>query len=304
MNKFAQSGFSALAIGLVVLSSSQILNSQINLTPIANGNFRIAGTVVSVTSGLPLVRARVSITDTRADVRNRESIRSVLSSEEGRFEFRVQAGKYALSTARRGFITAFYDQHGQFSSAIVTGTGLDTENLVLRIAPYAVLFGKVIDENGEPIRGARVTVYREDRLSGLSQIRPFRNALTDDQGAYEIASLDGGNYFISATAKPWYAVRVVSSQPGRDQSGAEVSSSNADRSLDVAYPTTYYADVTESDEATPIPLRGGDHIGVDIHLNPVPALRLLFHPPGNLETGFTMPTFQKQAFDGLEELSE
>jgi len=300
MNKFAQSGFSVLAIGLFVLSSSQILSSQSNLTQIANGNFRIAGTVVNAISGQPLARARVSITDTHADVRNRESIQSVLTSEDGRFDLRVQAGKYALSAARKGFITAFYDQHGQFSSAIVTGTGLDTENLILRIAPYAVLFGKVIDENGEPIRHAQVTVYREDRLSGLSHIRPFRNALADDQGAYEIAPLDGGNYFISATATPWYAVHVASSQPGTDPSGKGVSSSNADRSLDVAYPTTYYADVTESDEATPIPVRGGDHIGVDIHLNPVPALRLLFHPPGNLETGFTMPTFQKQAFDRLE----
>jgi hypothetical protein len=46
------------------------------------------------------------------------------------------------------------------------------------------------------------------------------------------------------------------------------------RSLDVAYPTTYYNGATDTDGATPIPIQGGDHLQVDIHLNPVPALHL------------------------------
>ena len=67
----------------------------------------------------------------------------------------------------------------------------------------------------------------------------------------------------------------------------------------MAYPTTYYPDVTDADSATPIPIRGGERIDVDIHLNPVPALRLIFRVQANGNNGgYTFPQIQQPAFDG------
>jgi hypothetical protein len=106
--------------------------------------------------------------------------------------------------------------------------------------------------------------------------------------------MDDGVYFLSVNAKPWYAVHPVSSQ-----AGSETPSSQVDRSLDVAYPVTYYADATEADDATPIPVKGGDHLEIDIHLNPVPALHLLFHVADDGTNGFTVPQLQKPDFDGV-----
>jgi hypothetical protein len=62
---------------------------------------------------------------------------------------------------------------------------------------------------------------------------------------------------------------------------------------------TYYADATEADDATPIPSRGGDHLEVDIHLTPVPALHVLFHAPDNGAQGVAWPMLEKPAFDKL-----
>ncbi|HEX3351705.1 MAG TPA: carboxypeptidase regulatory-like domain-containing protein [Terriglobales bacterium] len=285
------------ASGLLLQSPAglhgQNSNPASNPTPMPVGGFRIAGTVVNAISGHPLARVQVII----ADVRNRQNVQAGITSEDGRFEFQVPAGKYALRAAKRLFITASYDQHEQFSTAIVTGAGLDTENLVLRIAPAAVLGGKVIDESGEPVRHAQVWLYQEDHLSGISHIRRSREEATDDQGAYEFSPLDGGTYFVSASAKPWYALHVPS-----DQSAKGAPPPAVDRSLDVAYPITYYPDTTEADEASPIPVRGGDRIQADIHLNPVPALRLIFHVPGTAQGGFTMPVLQQPAFDGMNTL--
>ena len=92
-------------------------------------------------------------------------------------------------------------------------------------------------------------------------------------------------------------MQCILSLPNR---APELSSSLVDRSLDVAYPVTYYADATEADDATPIPIRGGDHIEVDIHLNPVPALHLLFHVADNGTNGFTVAQLQKPDFDGMD----
>jgi protocatechuate 3,4-dioxygenase beta subunit len=265
-------------------SAPQILSSS--------GSFRIAGTIVNAIGGNPLARARVSIFDTR----NPQTRQSVITSEDGRFEFKqLSPGKYALQGAKRGFISAAYDEHEGFSTAIVTGTGLDTEHLVLRLSPSAVLSGKILDESGEPVRHATVSLYREDRQVGVSRIVRSRVAMTDDQGAYEFAQLDAGSYFVSVNAQPWYALHPRSSQPD-----AEDLPTAVDQSLDAAYPVTYYGDSTEPDDATPIPIRGGDHLQADIHLNPVAALHLLFHTPDNGEHGFRMPMLQKPSFDGME----
>ncbi|MGC2109689.1 MAG: carboxypeptidase-like regulatory domain-containing protein [Candidatus Korobacteraceae bacterium] len=287
--RFAILAASSLLVCFPAISAAQ--SSAPERTQASSGSYRIAGTVVSTTGGYPLAGARVLIADTR----NRRNIQSLLTSEDGRFEFQVNQGKYALQAAKRGFITSAYDQHDQFSTAIATGPDLATGNLILRLAPAAVLAGKVFDESGDPVRHASVSVYRLDRFSGVTRIGLFRRASTDDQGAYEVTPLDGGTYFVSVSAKPWYAVHPASSQPGSGTPPSQV-----DRSLDVAYPVTYYADATEADDATPIPIKGGDHIEVDIHLNPIPALHLLFHVADDGTNGFTVPQLQKPDFDGMD----
>src|SRR5215472_11907667 len=134
----------------------------------AAGSFRVAGTIVSKTDAHPLGRARVTL----RDARKAEQFESVITAEDGKFSFEnVPAGKYSLTGAKRGFVTASYDQHDQFSTAIVTGTGIDTEALVLKIAPDAAIAGKVLDEAGEPVRHATVTLYYDDHLEGVDQIR-------------------------------------------------------------------------------------------------------------------------------------
>jgi hypothetical protein len=253
------------------------------------GGYRIAGTVVSKVDGHLLARARISLRDTK----DPQKFLSGVTSEDGKFEFRgLPAGKYSLEGAKRGFISADYDQHDQYSTAIVTGAGLDTETLVLKLAPDAVIAGRVLDEVGDPVRRATVMLYYDDHSAGVDQIHQFRGAQADDQGEYEITPVRPGTYFLSATARPWYATHP-SSQPEGQAVPATV-----DRSLDVAYPVTYYPDVTEPDSATPVPIRGGERVQVDIHLNPVPSLRVLFRIPDAGRNGFNDPQFQQPAFDG------
>jgi hypothetical protein len=73
-------------------------------------------------------------------------------------------------------------------------------------------------------------------------------------------------------------------------------------SFDVAYATTYYPDASESDEAVPIPLRGGERLSIDMHLTPVPALRIVVQNPGGREGGFGIPQLMKQSFDSTENI--
>jgi len=294
-----QSATNSIACSLLLIAALRLSGIEAVAAPqipnppqtISSGEFKIAGTVVSKTDGHPLTRARITV----RDAKDPQKFQSIVTSDDGKFEFTgLPAGKYSLQGAKRGFISAAYEQHGQFSTAIVTGASLDTENLTLRLAPDAVISGRVLDEIGEPIRHATVTLYYDDHSRGIDQIHQSRGAETDDQGGYELTPLQPGTYFLSASAKPWYAVHPISEPEGQRESSPSPS---VDRSLDVAYPVTYYPDVTDAESAIPIPIRGGEHVQLDIHFSPVPALRLLFHVPDDGKNGVNFPQLQQSAFD-------
>ena len=232
--------------------------------------YRIAGRTVNAANGNSLQGATVQIVNTKTQ----KPVASILSGEDGSFEFtKLKADKYSLDAVAEGYLVSPYDEHENFSSAIVTGAGVDTESLILRVTPAAIISGRILDEVGDPVRGANVTLYRENREEGRSRITSFRNAQTNDLGEYELTPLPPGNYFVSAKAMPWYATH-----PQLANSGQPVKTAGSvDQSLDVAYPTTFYPDAVDSERATPIPVRAGDHIDVDLHLRPEPAVTLTVH---------------------------
>lgn len=239
------------------------------------GQYRTAGTVVSSADGHPLARARITL----SDVRNSGKPLSVLSAEDGSFAFSgLAAGKFSLQGAKRGYPVHGYEQHDSYWSAIVTGAGVDTEHLVLRLVPDAYIYGKVLDENGDPVRHATVRLYRVAHEEGSGRILPNRQAITDDLGAFEIGPDTAGTYFLMTQGEPWYAVHA----PTRFPESPNALPAQVDPALDAAYPPTYYNDTTDPESATPIQVRGGERVQVEIHLAPVHSVHLLVHvPEGN-----------------------
>jgi hypothetical protein len=199
--------------------------------------------------------------------------------------------------AKRGYITAAYDEHELFSTAIVTGAGVDTENLTLRLVPTAVLTGHVFDDFGEPVRAASVILWRDDHSAGVSRTVRAGADVSDDRGAFEFAPLNAGTYFVSVVAKPWYAVHP----PSIRQTGTADALTTVDRSFDVVYLPTYYAGATEVEDASPILMRGGDRLDLDLHPIPVPALHAILHTPPTEGGSFQMPNLFKRDFDGPQQ---
>jgi len=255
---------------------------------------KIAGTVVSSITDMPLAQARVSITETK----NRANTRWMITTENGRFEFdRIPGGKYSLVGAKRGYMRGAYEQHEQFSTAIVTGAEFDTTKLVLRLTPMASIAGKVMDEAGEPVREGHVSLYRENKETGFGQIAPIDRGTTNDLGTFEFAPVAPGKYYVSVSAKPWYAMHPVTIS----EDGNENTAQAIDRSLDVAYPTTYSGGATEAGAALPIEVKGGDHAEAEIQLFPVPSLHFLIRVPDDDGRHIIFPpTLEKAVFNGGE----
>jgi hypothetical protein len=254
--------------------------------------YTVAGVVVNSVTGAPLAEARVSLVDTRT----RKGVVRQITSEGGRFEFGgLPAGKFSLNGSKRGFISASYDEHEQYSTAIVTGPELKTDELVLRLDPVGVLSGHVRDENGEPVRHARVMLFREDHRGGMIRVNRLLNAISDDLGYFDFSSLIPGTYFVSVSAEPWYAVHAASTPANTD-----AGYSGVPPTLDAAYPSTYYSGATEAAGATPILVKAGEHPEIELQMNPAPALHILFRTGDDRQNGFPQPQLQKQVFDWAE----
>ena len=104
----------------------------------AAGAYNIAGTVVNAVTGAPVPGATVAV----LSVEDSHRIAAVESGNDGSFAIAgLAAAKYQLTASKRGYSTAAFDEHGNYSSAVVTGPEQDTSGLVFKLMPGAVLRG-------------------------------------------------------------------------------------------------------------------------------------------------------------------
>ena len=236
---------------------------------IARG-WHISGTVVDAHRGSPLARCSVQI----EPVANGGAPQVLVTGEDGQFHFDGLAqGKYQLTASKRGYLMQAYEEHDGLSTAIAVGPELKSERLIFNVISQAVISGLIADERGEPVRGAQVRLFKDQDNLGLRSTDERQRVMTDDRGIYELSHIDPGNYYVSVSSQPWYAQRAQPMQPNNQQ---EDDSNSA---LDVAYPTIFYPQVTDSDAATPIPVKGGERIQADITLSAQQAVRLRIKLP-------------------------
>jgi len=241
--------------------------------------YRIAGTVVNAVTGEPVRGAFVAVL-AQADSR---TVASAISGNDGHFAFDgLPAAKYQLTASRRGYCAGFYDQHDEYSSAIVTGPDQDTGSLVFRLVPGAVLRGVVTADGGDAVEGATVLLFAKPHgHEPGAKITQEDTATTDDTGAYEFSNLTEGEYLLAVKAEPWYAMHGAAS---------------AGTALDVAYPVTYFDSTTDEASAVPIALAGGSSIQANINLHAVPALHLAVEAPRRQDGTFTRPELRQTIF--------
>ena len=260
----------------------------------------VSGTVANATDGRPLAHAVVTLYDLEAD----KVFDAVTADDHGSFRFAsVSAGRYRLIGRAKGYIPAVYLEHDGFGSAIVTGAGLNTQSLQLKLERDALISGHIVDQAGEPVEHATVTLYREFPQAGEAErVRRFRVAATYSSGEYEFIDLAPGTYFLSVTATPWYAVHPVL-QP---QGNAMAYRDNVDPALDVAYPLTFYPHTLSSREASPLVLHAGEEANGDMQLVAEHALSISLRLPTNPQqqgSGFSQfPQIARMVFGVPEQV--
>src|SRR2546427_4009980 len=115
----------------------------------------------------------------------------------------VAPGRYTLAALKPGYVIARFGARSQFdrTTNIAVAAGVLVEGLELRLVKSAVITGRILEESGEPIEMALVSVGRIVRGDGRLRFRGLGAvANTDDLGEYRIGGLAPRSYALAISA--------------------------------------------------------------------------------------------------------
>jgi hypothetical protein len=169
----------------------------------------IEGVVTSAETGAPL--RRVNVTALHVDrggdmplryVPGRE--RSVITDDRGRFFLDgLAAGRWRITASKAGYLTQQVGQRRTFETPPPITLG-DGQRLPLGISlPRAgAINGRVYDQYGDPVAGARIQLFRTRMVRKQRQLEPIgQGDLSDDTGAFRLHGLAPGEYYVSASLR-------------------------------------------------------------------------------------------------------
>jgi Carboxypeptidase regulatory-like domain len=207
----------------------------------------IEGQVLSSATGAPIRKAELHLrgADRPSSGARIPAAYSAISDSGGNFTIEgIEPGKYRLSVHRTGFVDMQYGARGPArpGTILALGTGQRLKDLVFRVIPQAVITGRIVDENNEPVASVSVEVLRYSFVTGKKQLLSSGMGSTNDLGEYRIYGLAPGRYYLKASLETYMDETAV------DRSAFPAAES---------YVPTYYPGSAAAAAAVPLEVSAG-----------------------------------------------
>jgi len=182
---------------------------------------------------------------------------SAVTDAEGKFRIEnIESGAYRLERRKSGFVSGRGGLYNMSSGALTLTAGEKLNSLRYYLTPQAIVNGRVLDDEGEPVQGASVMLIRPVYMRGTRRLVQTGQAQTNDRGEYRIINVQPGKYHIKAdlgrAMMGTPAGPAVTPQPGAPR---------------MAFVSTYYPNAPELAQATRIEIAAGQEVsGQDITL--------------------------------------
>jgi hypothetical protein len=228
---------SELGVACILLLLASVLIAQNSAQQQTPAPALIEGVVLKSGSTDPLQGVTITATSDSG------AAKKATSDADGNFSIRdLAAGRYVLSISRTGFAKP---KRGAGPVNITLIAGQSVTGVKLQMAATAVITGKVLDENKNPLPGKTVYAISPRYDMGRRILDPNPpssagfSAMTDENGAFRLYGIEAGDYYVVTSA---------------------------DRGL-----SRFYPGVTDPADAVALTLRPGSETGgIDIHVVPVP----------------------------------
>lgn len=220
--------------------------------PRRTGGARIRGRVLAADTGAPVRRAIVRLTASElADQRSK------MTDADGRYDFRdLPAGNYSIYASKTGFIAtalgATRPEDIPKTLKLAEAEAATADDIVMTRG--CAIAGRVVDDFGEPVFNAQVSVLRYISVGGTRRLVPGNGSSTDDLGQFRVYALQPGTYFVSARA---------------------LMGSDSETDDRMGYAATYYPGTANPSEAQPVHVSAGQDLsGIEIMLATVRVARI------------------------------
>lgn len=202
----------------------------------------VEGVVTNSASGEPLPKATVTLRNIAQSFTY-----SAATDASGSFAFHsVEPGVYQMSANRSGFMQDQTARTKTAGSPLVTvAEAQDVKNTNVQLLPLAVIDGKVLDEDGDPIVNASIQALQYFYTRSRKQFTTSGSASTNDLGEFEMLDLRPGTYYFRVTATPFRP-----SFPPHTQGAPP----------EMAYPEMFYPNAADLSQATPTSVAPGAHL--------------------------------------------
>lgn len=221
----------------------------------------LAGTVVKEPGSQPLKKVLLHVI---AEDQKQGGNYTAETDSEGRFRIeKIQPGRYRLLLERTGFHHITIRGHQAEGSILSVQPGQDINDLLFQMLPSAIINGKVVDEDGDPLPYYQVSLLkrrpgksREPSISGEDR--------TNDLGEYRFSGLFPGQYFVAVVPMPDLRNFLHTAKDAHD----------TESKPDLTYVTTYYPGTTDGTQAAAIDLHAGDEMPINFALVPARSYRI------------------------------
>ena len=213
----------------------------------------VEGRVTNTVDGKPVREATVMLRGTvRSGTPPNVDSYVTETGSTGRFQVYLPPGKYQVMPSHSGFTAGLPEPLA--GPTLLTLEPGQHAVLALQLVPDGVISGRVVDQDGDPLRNAGVEVLHYSYLYGRRQLSGVRSAVTNDRGEYRAYGLPPGSYYLRASAPPAGGIVMNNERPRRTQPAR-------------SFAATFYPDAREAAQTAPLELKPGAELtNVDIRL--------------------------------------
>lgn len=227
----------------------------------------ITGRVLAAETGRPLKRAQVTISGTG------RGGRSTITDDQGVYSVAaLGAGSYTITATKSGYVDAIFGQRHplQAGTPLQLDNNQQANNVDLRLIRGGVITGRVLDEDGEPLMRAVVSIQRYQYMQGSRQLTPAGADQTDDRGIYRVFGLPPGDYYVSVNVAGMgqflgrgmqaagAAFSIVGGRGGRGGGFGGLGTVEEEPS---GYAPTFYPGVVSASDAGKVTVGPGQEVG-------------------------------------------
>ena len=224
-----------------------------------NGNVKpedkctVEGKILNSMTGEPLKKAHVTLRRMDSTTFNAPPYGAVTDAG-GHFAIvNIDPGRYHLSVERTGYARSENTPRNLKSSpdTLTLAAAQKLADLQFKLVPQAVITGRVVDEDNEPLAGISVQCSRYSYMNGKKTLLPSTAASTNDKGEYRAYGLAAGKYYVAASMRQMSMMPEIRTETTPEED----------------YVPTYYPNSLDPGGAVQVnAVAGAETSGVDIRL--------------------------------------